>query len=313
MVYVTKKSISGKDYFYLVSNIKRMGKIKKVQIYAGSSKPAGKKLRGLKDVMELKLRKHLTDSDPLLGLNSQNDRNVIEKSKLFYSKISNFSPSVKRNYYEWFVSTITYNSNAIEGSSLSLRETSMVIFEGITPTGKSIEDVRAAENHKRAFDFILSYRGDIDKRFVLKMHKILAKDLLEPEESGKLRKVQVYVRGSGTIPPKPEEVPVQLKQLIGWCKNNKKRYDPAVLASYFHTAFEGIHPFVDFNGRTGRLLLNFILIKNGCPPIDIRNSDRLRYYGCIRSGIKGNVKPMCEMIIDCLKDILKNSTKNSKS
>lgn len=313
MSYITKKRIRGRDYFYLVSNIKKMGKIKKVQIYVGSSKPAGKKLKDLNEVMRLKLRKYLNDSDPLLGLNSQNNRNIIEKSKLFYSKISNFSPSVKRNYYEWFVSTITYNSNAIEGSSLSLRETSMIIFEGITPPGKSIKDVRAAENHKRAFDFILSYKGDIDKRLVLKIHNILAKGILKPEESGKLRKVQVYVRGSETIPPKPEEVPIQLKQLIGWYKNNKKRYDPVVLASYFHTAFEGIHPFVDFNGRAGRLLLNFILIKNSCPPIDIRNSDRLRYYDCIKSGIKGDVKPMCEMIIDCLKDILKNSNKDSKS
>ncbi len=166
-----------------------------------------------------------------------------------------------------------------------------MLFEGTSPPNRPLRDVLAAQNHKKAFDFVLAYKGDINKQFILKLHRILTAGILRREESGKLRKVQVYVRGSDTIPPKPKDVQTDLRDLLKWYKSNKRKYHPAITASYFHCAFEGIHPFVDFNGRSGRLLLNFILLKNGYPPVDIRNRDRRRYYDAIRSALKGNLKP----------------------
>ena len=106
------------------------------------------------------------------------------------------------------------------------------------------------------------------------------------------------------IPPKPELIPLEFSKLMKWYNKNKKRYNTVVVASYFHTAFEGIHPFVDFNGRTGRLLLNFILLKNRFPAIDIRNRNRIEYHKAIKYAIKeSNLKPFVNLVIEYIKEI----------
>ena len=305
MSYIVKKRLKNRDYFYVVSNIKLKGKTKKFQVYIGTKKPEVRKLPKYSKILQKRIENFLLKTDPLLSIVSKSDLRDMEKVKKWYKSLSRQSPAIKQNYYEWFITTFTYDSNAIEGSTLSLRETAMALFEGISPAGKPLRDVIAAENHKKAFDWIVLYKGNINKQFILKLHRILTNNILNPSDSGKIRKVQVYVRGTKEIPPKPQEVELQLKALLNWYKSNKKRYSPVIIASYFHTAFEGIHPFIDFNGRTGRLLLNFILIKNGYPPIDIRNKDRQRYYSAIRSAITGDLKLFVNLVIKYLKGLIK--------
>ncbi|MFQ6010265.1 MAG: Fic family protein [Candidatus Aenigmatarchaeota archaeon] len=301
MAYLIKKLVKGKTYFYLASNVRTDGKWKKIQVYVGKKKPSPKQLSRYSRVLRQRVRQYQFSKDPLLTLVSEADLKALEKVKTSFKKLSKQSKTVREKYYEWFITTFTYDSNAIEGSALTLRETSMVLFEGITPPGRPLRDVRAAENHKAAFDWMVSYKGDISKSFVLKLHKVMTRGILPSHESGKIRKAQVYIRGAREIPPKPKDVEKELGILLSWYKNNKKRYHPVVVASYFHTAFEQIHPFVDFNGRTGRLLLNFILLKNDFPAIDIRNKDRQRYYSGIRSAIAGNLKPFVTLVIKYLK------------
>ena len=303
MPYLVQKVIKGKKYFYLVSAAKISGKAKQFQFYLGAKKPGAKEIERYSKVLKQRVKSFLASKDPLLTIISEGDLSKLESAKKIYGKILKQSPSARKNYYEWFITTYTYDSNAIEGSTLSLRETAMVLFEGISPQGKSMKDVIAAENHKKAFDFLLSYKGDITKQLILKLHKILTAKILNPPESGKLRKVQVYVSGAEEIPPKPRDVEPQLSALLKWHKANKKKYHPVVVAAYFHSAFELIHPFIDFNGRTGRLLLNFILMKNKYPPIDIRNKEKLGYYSAIRASVKGNIKPLAELVIKYLKEI----------
>ncbi|MEW6063212.1 MAG: Fic family protein [Nanoarchaeota archaeon] len=305
MVYLIKKKIKEKEYFYLISSVKIGDKVKKFQIYIGAKKPTHKKVLYYSNMLKNRIKEFTLKIDPLLTIIQKSDLKALEKSKKWYSKLSRQSPAIRENYYEWFITIYTYDSNAIEGSTLTLRDTSMVLFEGITPAGRSLRDILAAGNHKKAFDWILSYRGDINKGFILRLHKILTTGILSSSESGKIRKVQVYIRGSTQILPKPENVTPQLNALLKWYNANKRKYHPAVVASYFHTIFEGIHPFVDFNGRSGRLLLNFILLKNGYPPIDIRNKDRQQYYNAIKEAINGYIKPFVRLVVKYLKEINK--------
>ena len=117
----------------------------------------------------------------------------------------------------------------------------------------------------------------------------------------KLRDVQVFVRGSEINPPPPEVVEMELKELLKWYHRNKQRYHPIVVAGYFHIAFEGIHPFIDFNGRVGRLILNFILKKNFYPFADIKVEDRIEYLKAINDGLKGDLRPFIKLLIKCLR------------
>jgi Fic family protein len=125
--------------------------------------------------------------------------------------------------------------------------------------------------------------------------------ILGPRESGVFRKIQVFIRGVDVVPPRPEEVEGQFKELMLWYRGNKRRYHPVVVAAYTHTAFEGIHPFVDYNGRVGRLLLNFILLKHGFPPIAIAYRRRAEYYAALRAAVKGNLKPFVRLLYNYLR------------
>ncbi|MBU0472162.1 MAG: Fic family protein, partial [Nanoarchaeota archaeon] len=138
---------------------------------------------------------------------------------------------------------------------------------------------------------------------ILKIHELVTINTLEDylfNQIGKYRTVQVFVGRS--IPPKPEDVPDKMATLIRWYTINKKRLHPLILANYFHCEFEKIHPFVDGNGRVGRLLMNFILNKNKFPMINIPKKKRFKYYEVLQtSHSKGNIKPFIKLLLDLLK------------
>lgn len=306
MAYVESKLLGRSKYFYLVANIREGEGWRKFRVYIGknlSKQETEKNKKTFLPRLKRKIEEHLKKTDVLKSIISENDLKALEKIQRKYKRLLEQSPAVREKYYEWFVTTFTYNSNAIEGSTITLQETSMILFDKITPPNRTLREVREVENHKKAFDYILAYKGDINKAFVQKLHKILTDEILSREESGKFRKVRAFVRGAEEIPPKPEKVEGQFRIQMKWYRRNKKKYHPVIVASYFHTAFEGIHPFVDFNGRTGRLLLNFILLKNNLPAIDIRNKEKGKYYDAIKHGLKGDLRPFTELVTKYIKDI----------
>ena len=307
MPYVLEKIIRGKKYFYLVKNVRVAGAWKKFTVYIGKGELSKNRLDELKkkysEILDRKVAKYLKSVDPLLGLLSKKQIAELEKIKAAYQKAHKaMSAAVRRRWYEWFLSTFTYNTNAIEGSTLNLLETSMILFERLTPPSKTMREVQEVENHKKAFDYVMGYRGDVNRAFVCKLHSQMTSGILGPDESGVFRRVQVFVRGAEIVPPRPEEVEKRFKELMLWYRGNKKKYHPVVIAAYVHTAFEGIHPFVDYNGRTGRLLLNFVLVKHGFPPIAIAYRKRAEYYEAIRAAIKGNLKPFVRLIYRYLRE-----------
>jgi Fic family protein len=144
------------------------------------------------------------------------------------------------------------------------------------------------------------------QNLILKLHKSVIQNTLNKElenQIGNYRTLQVYIKGSNWLPPKPEDVPKEMTTLLSWYSKNKNKLHPIILAAYFHSAFETIHPFIDGNGRVGRLLLNLILHKKGYSMINIPNKQKYLYYKTLeKSQLEGNLRPLIKFLIKQLKE-----------
>lgn len=201
---------------------------------------------------------------------------------------------------EEFIVENTYNSNAIEGNTLTLRETALVL-EGITIGEKPLKDHLEAIGHKEAFDYVTEL-GSIDAPLTEKVIKELHSLVLmnDRQNAGVYRSLPVRIAGAIHIPPQPLLVPTQMEALIADYKTVAARKHAIEAAAEFHLRFEGIHPFIDGNGRTGRLLLNLMLIKAGLLPVNVKYADRRRYYACFDDyyGAQHSVGPMTALIAE---------------
>ena len=178
---------------------------------------------------------------------------------------------------EEFLIEYTYNSNAIEGNTLTLQETALVL-EGVTIDKKPLKDHLEAVGHRDAFLYIqdlVKNNVPFSESIIKQIHTLVLID--RPDDRGVYRRIPVRIMGAYHVPPDPILVPEQMESLITEFKGNKKLH-PIECAALFHLKFEGIHPFVDGNGRTGRLILNLMLMQAGYPPINVKYSDRKRYY-----------------------------------
>ncbi len=177
---------------------------------------------------------------------------------------------------EEFVVEYTYNSNAIEGNTLTLRETDMVL-RGLTIAQKPLKDHMEAVGHKEAFDYVrdlVKDRAPLSERVIKQIHYLVLAD--KKEDRGVYRKVPVRIMGAKHEPVQPYMIQPKMEELLESYRNSTEHMIPRL--ARFHIEFEGIHPFIDGNGRTGRLLVNLELMKAGFPPIDIKFTDRVAYY-----------------------------------
>jgi Fic family protein len=292
MVYTEILERNGKKYYYRVESIRNGKKVSKRKKYLGV------------DLDKQILIDKEKNADISLGLLSslltKEEIKSLDKIKKEFSKESSLTID---NRYEAFCTQFTYDSNAIEGNTLSLQETSELLFDGLVPK-KSLREVNESLNHKNAFDYLLKYKEDINKELILKLHSLVVKNTLKKnlvDQVGIYRKSQVFLRGVEWLPPTPKEVPKEMTDLLTWYSKNKDKLHPVVLASYFHIAFETIHPFIDGNGRTGRLLMNFILRTNKYPMVNIPNKNKRTYYAALNEAqVNGNLRKFVEMIIEIL-------------
>jgi Fic family protein len=190
------------------------------------------------------------------------------------------STELKRLRDEFMVEN-TYNSNAIEGNSLTLRETALIIQEGITIAEKPLKDHLEVIGHKDAFEYVVSLaevNDPLTERIIKEIHSLVLMN--DAANRGLYRRVPVIISGAAHPPPQPYLVPIQMETLIANYDNMKMEKHIIESVAEFHLRFEGIHPFIDGNGRTGRLILNLELIKAGLLPVNIKFSDRRKYYDC---------------------------------
>lgn len=177
---------------------------------------------------------------------------------------------------EEFLTEYTYNSNAIEGNTLTLRETDMVL-RGLTIDRKSLKEHLEVIGHKEAFEYVrqlVSENIPMSEKVIKDIHYLVLAD--KKEDRGVYRRVPVRIMGAENEPVQPYLIIPKMRELLVQYKNSKE--DIVNKLARFHIEFEGIHPFIDGNGRTGRLLVNLELMNAGYPPIDIKFTDRLEYY-----------------------------------
>lgn len=208
-------------------------------------------------------------------------------------------PEQLKNFEEWFDIEYTYTSNAIEGSTLSRSETALVIEKGITVRGKSLREHLEAVNHNKAISFVRSLikKGHqfIDQDDVKNIHKIVLAGI-EDEWAGKYRLSDIFIRGADIEPPSPSHVPFKMRSLIGWLKLQQEGH-PVKIAADLHFKFVAIHPFVDGNGRTARLLMNLVLMQSGYPLAIIKTDKRDVYIDAINeAAITGDLTDFYNII-----------------
>ena len=192
---------------------------------------------------------------------------------------------------EEFTVEYTYNSNAIEGNTLTLRETDLVL-RGLTIDQKPLKDHMEAVGHKEAFDFVtelVKEKCEINERVIKQIHYLVLAD--KKDDRGVYRRLPVRIMGAAHEPVQPYLIVPKMEELL---RNYLASEEHIVTKlARFHIEFEGIHPFIDGNGRTGRLLVNLELMKAGYPPIDIKITDRISYYNAFDEyHVKHNLKAM---------------------
>lgn len=209
----------------------------------------------------------------------------IQEKKLRLDSYKPLPESIYKNMEEWFRIELTYTSNAVEGNTLTRQETALVVEKGITVEGKSITEHLEAVNHAKAFDFIGKLVGkkigDITEGTILGIHSIIL-EKIDYANAGRYRNVPVRIAGSRVTLPNAMKIPDLMKEFIGWLHGENN--DVIKLAADAHFKFVTIHPFIDGNGRTARLLMNLVLMQKGYPPAIIRKEDRNAYIQAIEKG-----------------------------
>jgi len=293
MAYTEVKHQGRKKQYYRVVSIRYGQKVGKRRIYLGSDLAD--------DVLTVRERQADRELGVLSALLDKNEVKALARLKRDYKKLPK---ATRENRYEAFVSQFTHDSTAIEGNTLTLQETASLLFEGLGPNRKTLREINEVVNHRKAFDHILAYEGDITKKFICKLHELVVKETLDEilqEQVGKYRTLPVYIRGVDWTPANPEQVPTDMKTLLAWYTRNKDALHPLVTASYFHVGFETVHPFVDGNGRVGRLLFNFILHRKEYPMVNFPCKDKNRYYEVLHTAqVEGRLKPFVTYCLELM-------------
>ncbi len=188
-----------------------------------------------------------------------------------------------KEYLEDLITRSTYHSNAIEGSTLTYAETYAILYNdnSFKIEGKEPRELYEAINHKKALELVfenIKNNESFDERLIKKLNETINKDI---KETKGYRTVQVFIRGSEHIPPAPEKIPNLMNYFVYNYNNDVQ--DIFIKVARYHIEFEKIHPFEDGNGRTGRILINYELIKNNIPPVVITKDDRVKYFEFIRN------------------------------
>jgi Fic family protein len=196
-----------------------------------------------------------------------------------------------------FIIENTYNSNAIEGNSLTLRETALILEQGITIGEKPLRDHLEAVGHKNAFDYVLALcdRDEpFTERVIREIHSLVLMN--DRENAGVYRKVKVIISGANHETAEPYLIEDKIRELMSFYEQSDQHSIEKI--AEFHLRFEGIHPFIDGNGRTGRLLMNLQLIKNGYLPVNIKYNDRMKYYKTFDSYFGNGENTLADLIAE---------------
>lgn len=233
---------------------------------------------------------------------------TIDEKKNILDNKRPLSKEILKNLKQYFDVELTYNSNAIEGNTLTITETKVILEEGLTiGRGKSLREHLEVINHQEAINYIediVNKNIDISERVIKDVHAIILKSI-DNKNAGVYRKNNVLISGSKHRSVEYMLVEEKMNDLIHWYDEMKDTLHPVELAALFHFKYVYIHPFIDGNGRTGRLLMNLILLRNGYPIAVIKNEDRSEYMKALETAsVDGETKDFVEIIIQAVESSL---------
>lgn len=230
----------------------------------------------------------------------ENLKILLEEKLKKLNKLRPISSTLMEKLRERFEIEMTYNSNAIEGNTLTLKETYWVIQQGITVKGKSLQDHLEAKNHKEALDFLyelIDQKGGqtISEHLIKNLHSLIIQEI-NKNIAGTYRNRDVFITGTDHNPSSALDVPIKMGELINWARKNHKKMNIIEYSSIIHHKFVHVHPFEDGNGRTGRLLMNVFLMQYGFPLVIIQKNDRQKYYRVLAKADQGDYKPLVRFV-----------------
>ena len=304
MVYIYKKIIGKKPYYYLRASEKKGSRlITKDMAYLGNSIEEAKKALDKLPQYKKKIRKAYKTLNKFLESNHSLEKAKalklrkdefldkkqieIEACKLHYNDIFKKKDDLtKKEILKNFVIEFAFNTTSIEGNTITLQEARNLLEEGMTPKNKTLREIHDLQNTEKVFFSILESNEDLSNEFIIKTHSGLMENI-DMRKGYRTIDIRVF-RANFKSTPAPY-VKTDMDLLLKWYGKNKSTLHPLVLATIFHHKFEKIHPFMDGNGRTGRMLMNYILIQNGYPPIVIHKKTRAEYLEALRDADKSDL------------------------
>lgn len=301
MAFISTKIIQGKKRYYLEKSTRlKSGKVKKYSLY---------------------LKEYDTSKDyPIKDYEQKLDEKIIEDrakeyipAPIFTSSLLEQLETMKHEYHRIiktlsenqlqdvlnrFTVNFTYESNALEGNSLTLKDVTFVMQEGKILHGKNLREIYETLNTRIALEWIFNNKPLLTEKNILTLHKILVKDTGVPLG---YKKVPNFLLGRNVETTPPENVEKEMNQLLNWYKNNPQLH-PLHKAIIFHGKFEKIHPFEDGNGRVGRLIINIILLSNGYPPLIIRKTQRVKYFHALEAFDHNHMDNLSHFLIQKYKE-----------
>jgi len=279
MVTLKKIKVAGQEYWILIHSVREGKKVKQKKKYIGKTLPQKKELEKLKKDFLKEIKKKGTK------YYSEENLEKIEKKKQNQNKeLRNLTKTEREKKLNEFLIRYTYDSSKLSGLDITLRQTFLILEEGIIPKEfKNLRIAKELENHEKGFLMITKYKGVFNLEFIKKLHRTLMQDVDE-EIAGKTRaelKRNVKIAGTSYDPPKHNELNKEIKNFFKWYKDQNRKLHPLELASLIHLKLISLQIFVDGNSRISRLLMNWILWKKQYPLIDIPIEDLEVYYNVL--------------------------------
>jgi len=313
-MYVEKRKSKKGITCFLAYSFREGGKIHKIRKLLGtniSKEVLEERISKAEKLITDEIEKYRVIKDPLDKELTKEEIDFIKKlEKEANLKVMHLSEEDWRAFSELF----TYNTNAIEGSELTNAEVKEIIKKDIWPKEKSKEDIAETYGVNEAINYIRVTKEELSLDLIKEIHRIVFKNSKTYAGNFREKGDEVVVRTSSGIivhegAPQPR-INALLDELVDWYNKNKRKYPTLILASVVHNQFENIHPFADGNGRVGRILLNFILIKNNLPPVNIELKNRMEYYNTLQEYEKNkNLRPTIEFLIKEYKETKKSLSK----
>ncbi len=304
MVTTKKRTIKGRSYQYVAGSVSYRGHGKRFEkmIGPGDMNPAARerKVAFYSGLMEAKcniyrgyLKARYTNLINLPGEYAA----ILESVPVNYREfISSLYPGELEKYRQERDTRHVHNSTAIEGNTLSLRDTALILNDGIAPKGKKLREIHEVENYRKVLEFVRGYTGKLNLKFILRLHGFIQRNI-DDNTAGHLRRIDVWIQGSEWTPPSHIFVEEDMNGLLAWYGESGKKMHPFELAVEFHHRFLQIHPFVDGNGRVARELLNHILRGHDLPPIMVPVEEREDYMDCLEAADSGDLLPKMKFFL----------------